>query len=181
MRWTSETVFAGLGRRWGGVRVLKGFGQYLVFLMLNGLGGVIAATIMTVMIVDKFAWMLGQPKTGSTYGNVVEVISWGLWGVVGALVAVGGYSIIFKQFPARWMGITSVSIDLFGWILTTLWIIVGLYIGDEIELDQWKDFAHLTASIVTFWYLFRLPPLPRHDRPVAMSAGRYQSSNLPPQ
>jgi hypothetical protein len=167
----------------GGVKIiLKGFGKYLVFLLLNGLGGVIAATIMTVVIVDKFAWMLGQPKTGSAYGDIVEVISWGLWGLVGALVAVSGYSRIFKQFPARWMGMTTISIDLFGWILTTLLIIVGLSIGEEIELDQWKDFVHLTASIVTFWYLFRLPPLPRYeyDRQVAMSAGRYQSRNLPP-
>ena len=160
------------------MRILKGFGKYLVFLLLNGLGGVIAATIMTNIIVNNFAWIFGQPETGSAYGNVVEVFSWGLWGLVGALVAVEGYSIIFKQFPARWMGITTVSIDLFNWILATLGIIaVGLYLGEEIELDRWKDFAHFTASIVTFWYLFRLPPLPRHDRPVAMSAGRYQSSN----
>ena len=73
-------------------RILKGFGKYLVFLLLNGLGGVLAATIMTVMIVDSFAWILGRPKFGTTYGNVVEVISWGLWGLVGAFVAVGGYS-----------------------------------------------------------------------------------------
>jgi len=39
------------------VRILKGFGKYSVFLLLNGLGGIIAATIVTVMIVDKFAWM----------------------------------------------------------------------------------------------------------------------------
>ena len=158
-------------------RVLKGFGKYLVFLLLNGLGGVLAATIMTVIIVDRFAWLFGQPKTGTPYGAVVEAISWGLWGLVGALVAVRGYSIIFKQFPPRWMGITTVSIDVFGWILTTVLIIIGLSIGEEIELDQWKDFAHLTASIATFWYLFGLPPLPRHeyDRQVEMSAKRKPS------
>lgn len=164
------------------MRVLKGFGKYLVFVLLNGLGGVLAATILTVMIVDSFAWILGHPKYGTTYGNVVEVMSWGLWGVVGAAVAVGVYSTIFKEHPPRWMGVTSVSIEGVGWILVTGLIIVGLSIGEEIELDQWKDFAHLTASIVTFWYLFRLPPLPRHefDKQVAMGDGRYQSRNLPP-
>jgi hypothetical protein len=159
----------------GGMSILKGFGKFAVFALLNGLAGMIAATIMTNMIVNNLAWILGQPKTGSAYGNVVEVISWGLWGLVGAVVAVEGYSKIFKQFPPRWMGITTVSILLFSWILTTLGIIVSL--AEEIGLEQWKDFAHLTASIVTFWYLFRLPPLPRDDRPVAMSAGRYQSGN----
>ena len=84
--------------------ILKGFGKYLVFLLLNGLGGVIAATIMTVMIVHNFNWILGEPKTGTAYGSIVEVTSWGLWGVVGANVAVAGYSAIFKQFPPRWMG-----------------------------------------------------------------------------
>ncbi len=144
--------------------VVKGFGKYLVFLLLNGLGGVLAATILTVMIVDRFAWLFGQPKTGTPYGAVVEAISWGLWGLVGATVAVGVYSIIFKQFPPRWMGITTVSIDLFGWILTTVSIIIGFSIGEEIEFDQWKDFAHLTVSIATFWYLFGLPPFANRYR-----------------
>lgn len=145
------------------MRILKGFGKYSVFLLLNGLGGIIAATILTVVIEHQFAWIVGQPKTGTAYGNIVEIISYGFWGLVGALVAVSGYSIIFKQFPPRWMGITTVSIDVFGWILTTVSIIIGLSIGEEIEFDQWKDFAHLTASIATFWYLFGLPPLPRHE------------------
>ena len=159
---------------WVAKRVLKSFGKYLVFLLLNGLGGVIVGTIVTIEIVHNFDWILGTPKTGTAYGAIVEVTSWGLWGVVGALVAVFGYSQIFKQFPPRWMGITTVSIDVFGWILTTVLIIIGLSIGEEIELDQWKDFAHLTASIATFWYLFGLPPLPRHeyDRQVEMSANR---------
>lgn len=151
------------GMEWVAKRFLKNFGKYLVFLLLNGLGGVLAATILTVVIVDRLAWLFGHPKTGTPYGAVVEAISWGIWGLVGALVAVGGYSIIFNRFPPRWMGITTVSIDVFGWILTTLLIIIGLSIGEEIELDQWKDFAHLTAAIATFWYLFGLPPLPRHE------------------
>lgn len=176
-----RVVFADVGRGRLGVKILKGFGKYLVFLLLNGLGGVIAATIMTVIIVDNFAWIFGHPKTGSAYGNIVEIFSWGLWGLIGALVAVTGYSMIFKQFPARWMGITTVSIDVFGWILTTLLIVAGLYLGEEIELDQWKDFAHLTASTLTFWYLFRLPPLSRDDGEISMSAGPYQSRNLPRQ
>jgi hypothetical protein len=129
-----------------GMRILKGFGKYSVFLMLNGVGGMIAATILTVMIVNNFAWILGQPKTGSAYGNVVELISWGLWGPVGAVVAVEGYSKIFKQFPARWMGITTVSILLFGWILTTFDIIFDLFNG-EIELDPYKAFAHQVPAL----------------------------------
>ena len=163
------------------MRILKGFGKYLVFLLLNGLGGVIAATIMTVMIVNNFAWLLGHPKTGSAYGNIVEVISWGVWGLVGALVAVEGYSIIFKQFPARWMGITTVSFDVFGLFVVTMAIGAGLYLGEDIELDQWKDFAHLTTATATLWYLFKLPPLPRQDKQVAISASQYQSRNQPPQ
>jgi hypothetical protein len=152
------------------VRVLKGFGKYAVFLLLNGLGGVIAATVLTVMIEHKFAWIIGQQETGTAYGNIVEIISWGLWGLVGALIAVSGYSALFKQHPPRWMGITTISIDLFGWTLTILAIIFGIYFDDEeIELDTWKEFLHLTVSILTFWYLFGLPPLRRHDKKVAMT------------
>jgi hypothetical protein len=154
------------------VRILKGFGKYAVFLLLNGLGGIIAATILTVVIERQFAWITGQPKTGTAFGNIVEIISYGLWGLVGALVAVSGYSAFFKQHPPRWMGITTISIDLFGWMLTILAIIFGIYFDEEIELDTWKDFAHLTASILTFWYLFRLPPLSRHDKKVAMTLSR---------
>jgi len=142
-------------------RFFKGFGKYSVFLLLNGIGGILAATIATVVLIDKISWLAGRPETGTAYGSVVEVMSWGLWGFIGALVAIYGHSIIFKQFPPRWMGITTVSIDLFGWILVTGVIILGLSIGEEIELDQWKDFAHVTASIATFWYQFGLPPLSR--------------------
>jgi hypothetical protein len=156
-------------------RILKGFGKYFVFLSLNGLGGALAATIVSVMIFNNFAWILGHPKADTAYGNVVEVINWGLWGLVGALVAVYGYSAIFKQYPPRWMGITTVSILAFLWMLTTTLGIIGtLLIGEEIELDIWKDFAHASTAIVTFWYLFRLPPFLRHeyDEQVAMVAGR---------
>ena len=155
-------------------RILKGFGKYLVFLLLNGLGGILAATFLTVMVVRNFGWILGRPEYGTTSGNVVEWVSYGLWGLVGAVVAVSGYSALFKEYPPRWMGITTVSIEGFGWILVTGLIIVGLSIGEEIELDQWKDFAHLTASIATFWYLFGLRPLPRdeYDRQVAIRPDR---------
>jgi hypothetical protein len=151
------------GRLWEAIvkRFFKAFGKYCLFLLLNGLGGLLAATLVTVVLVDKLSWLVGRPETGTAYGSIVEVLSWGLWGLVGALVAIYGYSIIFKEFPPRWMGITSVSILLFGWILTTVFIVVGLSIGEEVELDQWKDFSHLTASIATFWYQFGLPPLAR--------------------
>ena len=33
-------------------RILKGTGKYLVFLLLNGLGGMVVATIITVAIRD---------------------------------------------------------------------------------------------------------------------------------
>jgi hypothetical protein len=151
-------------------RILKGIGKYSVFLLLNGLGGVIVATIFTFAIAHNLAWILGQPKTGTAYGAIVEVISWGLWGLFGALVAVGLYPKIFKEFPPRWMGIVSISILAFGWILTTiLGIVGGMALGEEIELGTWKDFVHETTAIVTFWYLFRLPPLLRYeyDRQVA--------------
>ena len=155
-------------------RILKGIGKYSVFLLLNGLGGMIVATIITVAIVNNFAWILGHPKTGTAYGAIVEVISWGLWGSFGAFVAVGGFSAIFKESPPRWMGITSISILGCTWALTALGIVVGLAIGDEIELNDWKEFAHITTAIVTFWYLFRLPPLQRdeYDRQVAAAIPR---------
>ena len=117
------------------------------------------------MAVSNFAWL----KAGTFYGAIVEVISWGLWGWCGALVAVFGYSMIFKEFPPRWMGITSISVLVFGWTCIVLAIVGGLAFGEEIELDTWKDFAHAATAIVTFWYLFRLPPLSRdkYDMPVA--------------
>ena len=149
--------------------VLKGIGKYSVFLLLNGLGGMIVATIFTFAIAHNLAWILGQPKTGTAYGAIFEVISWGVWGWVGAFVGVLGYSTIFKEFPPRWMGITSISILMFGCILTILAIVFGLVTGEEIELDTWRDFAHETTAIATLWYLFRLPPLLRYeyDRQVA--------------
>jgi hypothetical protein len=62
----------------GGVEVAKklltGTGKYLVFLLLNGLGGIIVAAITTSVIVHNFDWIFGQPKTGTTYGAVVEVV-----------------------------------------------------------------------------------------------------------
>ena len=138
-------------------RLLKGTGRYLMFLLLNGLGGALLADITTFMIVDNFPWVLGQPETGATFGAVVQVINWGLWGSVGALVAAGGSSVIFKQFPPRWMGITTISILIF----SRLGIFSVLLIKGKIELDAWRDFAHATAAVGTFWYLFRLPPFSR--------------------
>jgi len=42
-------------------------------------------------------------------------------------------------------------------------IVGGLASGEEIEFRTWEDFAHATTAIVTFWYLFRLPPLSRNE------------------
>jgi hypothetical protein len=163
------------------VWLLKGTGKYLVFLLLNGLGGIIVATITTFVIVHNFDWILGQPKAGTAYGAVVEVVSWGFWGLMGALVAVFGYSRIFKQYPPRWMGITTVSVCMFGWMLTILAIVGGSLMGEEIDLDTWKDFVHVTAAIVTFWYLFSLPPLSRaeYDTNVAVTARRSITKRRP--
>jgi len=144
-------------------RIFKGIGKYLVFCLLNGLGGIVVASIFTSMVVDNLAWMLGHPKAGTSYGAIVEVISWSFWGWCGALVAVLGYSMIFKEFPPRWMGITSISVLIFGGIFIMLAIVGGLAFGEEIELRTWEDFAHATTSIVTFWYLFRLPPFSRNE------------------
>jgi hypothetical protein len=72
------------------------------------------------------------------------------------------------------MGVTTVSICIFGWMLTILAIVDGSLMGEEADFDTWKDFAHATATIVTLWYLFSLPPLPRseYDRNVAAIAAR---------
>ena len=144
-------------------RILKGFGKYLVFLLLNGLGGIIVATIFTYVITNNFEWILGWPKEGTVYGNIIDIVSWCLWGLVGPILAVSVYPAIFKEFPPRWMGITSVSILIFSWSLSILAIVFGLVMGEDIELDTWKSFVSDIISIVTLWFLFSLPPLSRYD------------------
>ncbi len=144
-------------------RIFKSIGKFLVFLLLNGLGGIFVASIFTLMVLNNLAWLLGYPRTGTSYSAIVDILSWGLWGWCGAFVGVFGYSMIFKEFPPRWMGITSISVLIFGWICIMLAIVSGLVLGEEIELDTWNDFAHATTAIVTFWYLFRLAPLSRNE------------------
>jgi hypothetical protein len=40
----------------------------------------------------------------------------------------------------------------FGWILDAAVIVIGLAIGDEIELSTWKDLARESTTIATLWY-----------------------------
>jgi hypothetical protein len=144
--------------------VLANIGKYSVFCLLMGLGGVIVTTIVSANILDNLTWLtwiFGEPKDGTTYAAIVQVIEWALWGFVGPLLAVGVYPMIFKQFPPRWMGITSIALIGFGWILIALGIVMGVAIGEKIDLDEWKDFVHASTAIATLWCAFSLPPLPR--------------------
>jgi uncharacterized membrane protein YciS (DUF1049 family) len=160
-------------------KVLANIGKYLVFCLLMGLGGMIVSTIISVLFVRSFvhgwAWILGEPKEGSTYAAIVQLISFALWGLIGPILATAVYPMIFKQFPARWMGITSVAVIGFSWILIVLIVVVGVAIGsaNEIELDTWEELAHSSAAIATLWCVFSLPPFSRYDydRQVAL----YQS------
>ena len=43
-------------------KIFKGIGKYLVFCLLNGLGGIVAASVVTSIAVNNFSWLLGHPN-----------------------------------------------------------------------------------------------------------------------
>lgn len=138
-------------------KVLTNAGKYIVFCLLMGLAGLILAHVITLPLVHLLSWLLGSPKEGSTYEVIAQVVLWALWGFVGVMLAVSVYPMIFKQPPARWMLITTISIVGFNWILIAPVIGFGVWFGEvrEIELETWRDFARASATILTLWSAFR--------------------------
>jgi L-cystine uptake protein TcyP (sodium:dicarboxylate symporter family) len=133
-------------------KVLANIGKFVVFALLMGLGGFVVSMIVTGAILYNWTWIFGAPIEGSTYAAIVQVISWALWGFVGALLAISIYPVIFKKLPPRWIGIASIAVIGFLWISTVLAIVIGVAIGDEIKLSAWKDLARESTTIATLWY-----------------------------
>ena len=142
-------------------KILANIGKFVVFSLLMGLGGLIVTWIVGYNFLHDLPllnWFFD--KDGPIYTAIVQMFEWALWGVVGPILAVGVYPLIFKQSPPRWMGITAIALIGFGWILTALGLAIGLAMGEEFDLENWRDFAHASTAIVTLWFAFSLPPLP---------------------
>jgi hypothetical protein len=127
----------------------------------------------------------GELKDDSTYVTIRQVFEWALWGIVGPLLAVGVYPVIFKQFPPRWMGITSIALIGFGTILTALVLVGEAATGEEFDLENWRDFVHGVAATATLWFAFSLKPQsseapkrPSTNRPGPIS-GKAEQKDIP--